>query len=97
MSLIEDIQRWYDDESHPPDPLDLGDDVDLMSEETLGDLRWGTQFVNVYRKGDEFVAVEDVRPATEMQDWGDYGKPEIYPVAPRVEIVERVVYDRVAE
>lgn len=107
MPLIDDVRKHYESQNYPPDGPDLdyvlvdgewvkGDTVtELVSEEDLDELRWGTSFVNVYQRGDEYVAVEDVRPATEMQDWGDYGEPEIYLVKPRTETIVKTFYDKV--
>lgn len=87
-TLLEDLKEWYKSNSYPPDGPELGEaGAELVSEEDLSTLRWGTNFQNVYRRGDEFVALSDVRPATEYQDWGDYGEPEFYAVKP-VEIVK---------
>jgi len=94
MSLLDDIKAHYEHEKYPPDGPDLDHDfVDgrwvqkdtqtvLVSEEVLDELRWGNLFQNVYKRGDEYIAVKDVRPATEMQDWGDYGEPTLYAVRP---------------
>jgi hypothetical protein len=109
MSLLEDIKSWYENESYPPDGgnldeyydeenkkfIDRGTHTELVSEEDHGELRWGTSFINVYKRDDELVAVQDVRPATDMQDWGDYGEPEIYPVKARTETVVKTYYDKV--
>lgn len=107
MTLLDDVKAHYESESYPPDGPELdyvlvddewvkGDtETELVSEEDHGDLRWGTSFINVYKRGDEYVAVQDVRPATEMQDWGDYGDPEIYVVTPRTEVVTVTHYDKV--
>jgi hypothetical protein len=109
VSLLEDIKRHYESEKYPPEGPDLdevfdevtrkfhnqGTETELVSEEDHGDLRWGTSFVNVYRRGDELVAVSDVRPATEYQNWGDYGDPEIYPVEKHTEVV--TTYKKVSE
>lgn len=43
-----------------------------------------------YKRGDELVLVEDVEPATEEQDWGDYGPPTFSPVVARE--VATIVY-----
>lgn len=108
MSLLDAVNRWYEEEKYPADGPELdyiqndegawvkGDtQTELVSSEDHGDVRWGTVFINVYKRGDEYVAVQDVRPATEMQDWGDYGKPEIYPVTPRTETIVKTYYDKV--
>lgn len=80
MSLIDDIKSWYDEASHPPSGPHVG--AELVGDEYTDSMRWGMGFVRVYQRGDEFVAVEDVEPATEEQGWGDYGDPEIYHVEP---------------
>lgn len=95
MTLLDDIKKHYEDENYPPDGPDLdydfvdgnwqkrtdGVETELVSEKVIDDsLRWGDLVQWVYKRSDDLVAVEDVRPATEMQDWGDYGEPSIYPV-----------------
>lgn len=107
MSLLDDIKAHYEEQSSPPDGPGLdyvkNDEgkwvksntiTELVSEEDHGERRWGTTFINVYRRGHEYIAVQDVRPATEMQDWGDYGEPEIYPVTPRTETITVTYYDK---
>lgn len=107
MSLMDSIKEHYKEASYPPDGPDLDyvrvdgewvkkdTETELVSSEDRSELRWGTDFVNVYKRGEEYVAVEDVRPATEMQDWGDYGEPEIYVVKPRTETIVKTFYDKV--
>lgn len=95
MSLIEDVRMHYRHESYPPDGGDLDyDNVDgkwvekdttteRISYEVVDDSpRWGNLIQAVYQRGDEYVAVQDVEPATEMQHWGDYGDPSIFEVRP---------------
>lgn len=108
MSLLDDVKTHYESENAPPDGPDLDyvqdtdgkwvkgeTETELVSEEDHGDLRWGTSFINVYKRIDEYVAVQDVRPATENQDWGDYGAPSIYVVTPRTETIVKTFYDKV--
>lgn len=85
MSLIDELKAWYEDESYPPQ--NEIDGVKQVSFEYTESHRWGTGFVAVYTDGKAFAAVADVKPATEMQDWGDYGEPEIYPVEPYTETI----------
>lgn len=106
MSLIDSIKAHYEEEKSPPDGPDL-DYVKVDGEWVKGDTvtervcymviddtpRWGDRIQVIYRRGDELVAVEDIRPATEYQDWGDYGDPEIYPV--KAEQVTVTKYERV--
>jgi len=79
VSLLSDIQKWYEEEAYPPD----GSFGAVQVAYEYGDSRrWGQEFTAVYERDGEFVAVSDVEPATEMQDWGDYGEPDIYEVRP---------------
>lgn len=107
MSLLEDIKNHYKNANYPPEGSDLdfqfvdgewveqGTQTVLVSQEDNDDLRWGTHFTNVYQRHDELVAVDDVRPATEMQDWGDYGEPEIYPVRSETKTITVTTYRKV--
>lgn len=93
MSLLDDVKHWYTLESYPADgpELDMEEvggewvskdtDTEQVSYKVIDDSpRWGDRIQVVYKRGDELVAVQDVRPATEMQDWGDYGDPDIFEV-----------------
>ena len=80
MTLLDRLKEWYADGETSPPMWDS--EFHLLDVEWLDDLRWGTRKRWIFRDGEEFVAVEDVEPATEMQDWGDYGEPEIYEVEP---------------
>lgn len=97
MSLIEDIQKHYEHEKYPPDGPDLDYDyvdgqwvkrndevaTERVSHKVIDDTpRWGDVIQVVYKRGDKYVAVEDVAPGTEYQSWGDYGDPEIYECRP---------------
>lgn len=106
MSLMRDIKNHYEDNTHPPEDLVLdmeylddewvskGTSTEQVSFEVIDTSpRWGNRIQAVYRRGDEYVAIEDIEPATEMQDWGDYGDPEIYhcrPVEVTITKYERV-------
>lgn len=79
MSLVEDLQKWYEDNSYPPEGEDVSAEQ-VSYEKTGGYARWGEPILVVYKRGEELVGVYDVEPATERQDWGDYGTPEIVPV-----------------
>ena len=79
MSLFDDLNEWYRTENAPPLWVD---EFDLVDESHLNELRWGALKQWVFKRNDEYVAVKDVEPATEMQDWGDYGEPAIYRVEP---------------
>ena len=92
MSLIDDVKEYYEEDSSP-----VYDEVYCeLVEEIEGDrLRWGQQVTWILERDGEYVAVDDVAPATEMQSWGDYGKPDIYHVKKREEKVVKTFWDRV--
>lgn len=93
-ALVELLADWYEDEAYPPDGPELADDVEQVAFNHYAARRWGTDIQVVYRQGDQYAAVYDVEPATENQDWGDYGKPDICPVTPREVVTVTVVYDK---
>ena len=96
MSLINDVKAYYAEGYSLPPHLELGDgfDADYVDRTVVEEKRWGDLVRWVYQRGDEFVAVEDVEPATEMQGWGDYGGPDIYHVRPHTETVVVTTYTR---
>lgn len=93
--LLELMQDWYKEEHYPPEAKDIHDDCIQLEYKILGSRRWGNDIKVIYQLNDEFIAVEDVEPATEMQDWGDYGDPQIYCVKPEVKLVEVTEYNKV--
>lgn len=90
MTLLDDINKWY--ESTPSPPTGPAISAEQVYFEYLETMRWGIIFEAVYRRDDEYVRIADVEPATEGQDWGDHGPPEIEQVVPVVEIVETTKY-----
>ena len=78
-TLFEAITAHYEEDASPYWP---GKGEEKVHEEVVDQLRWGYLTEWVYRRGDEYVRVTDVEPATEMQDWGDYGEPTIEVVEP---------------
>lgn len=88
MSLIDEIKAYYASGENSPPTYDS--DFEFVTEVHIDSVRWGEVKEWIFTKGGEYVAVRDVEPATEMQDWGDYGEPEIYTVVPKV--VETTVY-----
>lgn len=96
MSLIDDLKKWYEENSYPPEGGELdevlvdGKWLNIPHQETKqiayeivdSTARWGNSIEVIYKRDDEYAAVSDIEPATEMQSWGDYGKPEIYAVKP---------------
>jgi len=84
-TLVEMLKEWYKENSYPPDGPELDDDIEQVSYKVLDSgQRWGNNIQVVYKDNltNAYVAVYDVEPATEMQDWGDYGDPEIALVEP---------------
>lgn len=110
MSLLDDIKLHYQSECSPPEGPDLDwDFIDdnwvrrtdgVVTEQVSYEIidnspRWGSRIQVVYRRGDEYVAVRDVEPATESQDWGDYGDPAIAVVKPFEETIVVTKYRKV--
>lgn len=102
MSLLDDILTHYESECSPPDGPDLdyiqvdgewvkgSTNTKQISYEVIDDSpRWGDRIQAVYQRGNEIVAVEDVEPATEIQNWGDYGDPTIYVAVPEIVTVTK--------
>lgn len=97
MSLKEDIKNWFGDTTKWPGDL-AGDDegqVDcvLVSDEIIDTSRWAIIHEAVYLRktiagrepltfSDEYVRVRYKEPATEYQDWGDEGEPDVEEVVP---------------
>lgn len=93
MSLKEDIVAWFDGTTKWPG--DLTEDVDcvLLDDEIVDTSRWAVIHEAVYLRktiagrepltfSDEYVRVTYKEPATEYQDWGDEGEPDIVEVVP---------------
>lgn len=93
MSLLEDLKQYYADGNHyPPEGDEFEPEAEQVAWNVIDDSpRWGNVIQAVYKRGDELVAVQDVEPATEMQDWGDYGEPRIYPVMAKQVTVTKYV------
>lgn len=83
MSLLEDLQAvepgyngmstWH--------VLDEGVDAEVVDEEYLDSGRWSEHHRAVFKRGNEYVAMEYEVPATEMQEGGDFDY-EFYVVEP---------------
>lgn len=97
MSLKEDIVKWFDGTTKWPGDLDAPGEVDcvLIGDEIVDTTRWAVIHEAVYMRktlanrvcdelifSDEYVRVRYKEPATEYQDWGDEGPPEIEEVVP---------------
>ena len=97
MSLKEDIKNWFGGTTRWPGDLS-GDDEDqvdcvLVSDEIVDTSRWSVGHEAVYHRktiasrepltfSDEYVRVTYQEPATEYQDWGDEGPPDVEEVVP---------------
>jgi hypothetical protein len=97
VSLKEDIEKWFDGTTKWPGDLD-GDgegqvDCVMLSDEIVDTSRWAVIHEAVYLRktisgrdpltfSDEYVRVTYREPATENQDWGDEGPPDIEEVVP---------------
>lgn len=96
MTLLETIKKHYEKRSDVPPPWarDLGETVEMAVDgESLDETRWGTWKRWVYHDTatDEYVAVEDLEPATEYQDWeGDPSVFNVYPVTETVTVTKWV-------
>lgn len=93
MSLLGEIQSYIKNESDTAsnwEIVDLISDVDEVSNEHQGSGRWTEQWVSVFKRGDEYVALEYERPSTEMQE-GSEGPSEAYAVEPVVISVTKYV------
>lgn len=97
MTLKQDIKDWFDGTTKWPGDLagDGDDQVDcvLVSDEIIDTSRWAVIHEAVYLRktiagrepltfSDEYVRVRYKEPATEYQDWGDEGEPDIEEVVP---------------
>lgn len=95
MSLKEDIKNWFGGTTKWPGDLDAPGEVDcvLLSDEIIDTSRWAVIHEAVYLRktiaarepltfSDEYVRVRYKEPATEYQDWGDEGEPDIEEVVP---------------
>lgn len=62
--------------------LDGLDNVSVVEDEYTGEGRWETYHRAVFKRGEEFVALEYSSPATEMQEGQDQSLAEFYEVRP---------------
>lgn len=62
--------------------LDEIEDVEEISNEYTGEGRWETYHTAVFKRGDEYVALDYSAPATEMQEGQDQLIAEFYSVKP---------------
>lgn len=58
------------------------DNVEKVSDEYTGSGRWETYHTAVFKRGDEYVALDYSEPATEMQEGQDQSIAEFYSVEP---------------
>jgi hypothetical protein len=57
------------------------DNVECVSDEFVSERRWTTLHTAVFKRGDEYVALDYESPATEMHEGGDFDH-EFYVVRP---------------
>lgn len=102
MSLKEEIVAWFGGTTKWPG--DLHDEVDcvLVDDEIVDTSRWAVIHQAIYQRktivgrdpltfSDEYVRVTYREPATEYQDWGDEGEPDVEEVVPKeVTVIEFV-------
>lgn len=93
MSLKEDIKAWFGDTTKWPG--DLAGDLEcaFVEDEIVDTSRWAVVHEAVYLRktiesydpltfSDEYVRVTYKEPATESQDWGGEGPPDVEEVVP---------------
>jgi hypothetical protein len=100
MTLLQEITDWFAGTTKWPGGLE--DDIDnitLVEDKIVDTGRWSVIHDAVYVRKlvhtvepeitylDEYVGVRYREPATEMQDWGDEGPPDIYALEPYEETV----------
>lgn len=78
MSLLTDVQEYCDENNFTPDGAEVN--ADVVEYEYTEHTRWSIFTRTVFRRGDEYVAVEEETPATEYQEVDT--PPEIYAVRP---------------
>lgn len=90
MSLKEDIKNWFGDTTKWPGDLTSEVSCGLVEDKIVDKSRWAITHEAVYLSvvgtplnfSEEYVRVRYKAPATEYQDWGDEGPPEIEEVVP---------------
>ena len=93
MGLKTDIENWFDGTTRWPGDLPEEVDCVLLEDEIVDTGRWSVIHEAVYLRksivgrnpltfSDEYVRVTYREPATEYQDWGDEGEPDIEEVEP---------------
>lgn len=93
MSLKQDIIDWFGGTTKWPGDLDEEVGAVLINDEIVDTSRWSVVHEAVYLRktvstnspltfSDEYVRVTYREPATEYQDWGDEGAPDVVEVKP---------------
>lgn len=101
MSLLEDLTEYGKTMTYP-DPIGDGIDCAFVDDYIVDTSRWSIIHEAIYLRKtivnhnplefeDEYVMMVYREPATESQDWGDEGEPELYHVRPVEETVIRFV------
>ncbi len=100
MTLKTDIEQWFGGTTKWPGDIEGDiDNVTLVYDEIVDTGRWSIIHEAVFIRKEvhtvnptityltEHVGVTYCEPATEMQDWGDEGPPDIYEVEPYEETI----------
>lgn len=93
MSLLTDLRDHFDSVGYYEEPHSNDLECVLVEDEVIDIGRWSIARRAVFHRktivgrepiefSDEYVAVEYDEPATELQDWDDFGVPEVYNVWP---------------
>lgn len=85
MSLLSDIQNLIENENESLNAYEVEDiydvDAEKVSDRFLDSGRWVEYHRAVFKRGDEYVALDYSLPATEYQE-GSEGPSEAYAVEP---------------
>lgn len=94
MSLIEELKAVPPGYSgQTPYNIETHLDVEIVSDEYKSSGRWSEHHTAVFKRGDEYVALDYQVPATEYQEGGDFDW-EFYAVTPVKKVVEITEYIR---
>lgn len=80
MTLLDEVKAAVQEEgnAYPDSYTDIIEGAEIVRREYLDSLRWANILEAVIKRGDEYVAVRVMEPATEMQEWGQYGANDVW-------------------
>lgn len=84
MSLLDELNNLLEEEGGSLNAYEVSEyisDVEKVDDEYLGSGRWTEHHRAVFKRGEEYVALDYELPATEMQE-GSEGESEVYAVEP---------------